>query len=156
MPEGAVRRALVVSLPAMALGALVSVIGAQKVGAALGWPDLIVGLFVIGFLCALPEAYSAWRFARQGRPTVAVSSATADGIVSLTLALVPPALVGAATGDVAIYVVNLAFLGLVLATYAVLNHRHRGQELGPGFVALFGGAYVTYAVIMAYVLAHPA
>ncbi len=156
LPKGTVRRTLVVGLPAIALGAVASVVGAQKVGAALGWPDLVVGLFVIGFLCALPEAYSAWRFARQSKPTVAVSSATADGIVSLTLALVPPALVGAAIGDVAIYVVNLAFLGLVLATDAVLNPRQHGQELGPGFVALFGGAYVAYALVMAYVLAHPA
>lgn len=99
------------------------------------------------------EAYSAWRFARRGKPTVAVSSATADGIVSLTLALVPPALAGAATGDLAVYAVNLAFLALVLTAYAFLNHRHRGRELGPGFVALFGTAYLGYAAVMAGVLA---
>ncbi len=120
--------------------------------ASLGWPDLVVGLFAIGFLCAVPEAYSAWRFARLGKPTVAVSSATSDGIVSLTLALLAPALVGAATGSTAVYVVNLAFLALVLAAYAFLNHRHHGQELGPGFVTLFGTAYLGYAAVMACVL----
>jgi cation:H+ antiporter len=153
LPAGSLKRALLFGMPAIALGALASVIAAQKVGTIFGWSDLIVGLFVIGFLCSLPEAYSAYRFAREGQPTVAISAATGDGIVSLTIALVPTALVGAAVGNVPIYLINLGFLIVVLGLYALLNHRRRGQELGPGLVALFGGLYVGYAVLMAYVLA---
>ena len=91
-----------IGFPVIALGALASVWGAQKVGSAFGLSDLVTGLFVIGFLCALPEAYSAWRFTREGKTTVAISTATADGIVSLTIALLPPALVGTQVGDLPI------------------------------------------------------
>jgi cation:H+ antiporter len=152
LPAGAVRKALLFGLPAIALGALVSVVAAQKVGSAFGWSDLVVGLFVIGFLCALPEAYSAWRFARDDKPTMAVSATMADGIVSLSIALIPIALVGATVGNVAVYVLNLGFLVFVLTTYAVLNGRRKGQELGLGFVSVFVGAYTAYALAMAYLL----
>jgi cation:H+ antiporter len=151
VPPGAVRRALI-GLPAIALGALASVMGAQKVGAALGISDLVTGLFVIGFLCALPEAYSAWRFTREGRPTVAISTATGDGIVSLTIALVPPALVGTQVGDMPIYLINLTFLASVLVTYIALNRRREGQELGFGRVMFFGSGYGVYLVAMGFVL----
>jgi cation:H+ antiporter len=148
----AARNALLFGLPAVALGALASVYAAQKIGTAFGWPDLVVGLFVIGLLCALPESYSAFRFAREGKPTLAVSGATADGIVSLSVALLPPALVGAAVGHFAVYVVNVGFLIVVLSLYAILNHRRRGQELSAGFVAVFLGLYGAYVALMAWLL----
>jgi cation:H+ antiporter len=145
-------RAILLALPAVALGALVSVYAAQKVGRALGWPDLVVGLFVIGFLCALPESYSAFRFARDGKPTMAVSGATADGIVSLSIALLPPALAGTSVGNFPVYVVNVGFLVVVLSLYAILNHRRRGQELGPGFVAFFLLLYGAYLALTVWLL----
>ena len=147
------RRALLVGLPAVALGALASVYAAQKIGQALGWSDLAVGLFVIGFLCALPESYSAYRFAREGKPTLAVSAATADGVVSLTIALVPPAIVGTAVGNFGVYVANVGFLILVLSLYAILNQKRRGQELSARFVALFLGLYGGYLALMIWMLA---
>lgn len=148
----AARHALLFGLPAVALGALASVYAAQKVGEAFGWSDLVVGLFVIGFLCALPESYSAYRFAREGKPTLAVSGATADGIVSLSIALVPPAIVGTAVGNFAVYVANVGFLILVLSLYAILNHSRHGQELSARFVALFLGLYAGYLALMAWML----
>jgi cation:H+ antiporter len=148
----AVRNTLVLRLPCVAMGALASVIAAQKLGAWLGWSDLIVGLFVIGLLCALPEAYSAMRFAREGKPTVAISAATGDGIVSLTIALLPPAIVGATVGNIVVYGLNLGFLILVLGLYAILNRARRGQELGLGFVLLFLSLYAGYLALMALAL----
>jgi cation:H+ antiporter len=91
-------RAALLAVPAIGLGALASVIAAQRLGTAFGASDLVVGLFVIGLLCALPESFAAWRLAREGKTTTAVSTAMADGIVSLSVALVPPALAGAALG----------------------------------------------------------
>jgi cation:H+ antiporter len=134
------------------LGALASVYAAQKVGSALGWSDLVVGLFAIGFLCALPESYSAFRFAREGKPTLAVSGATADGIVSLSIALLPATFIGATVGNYAVYVVNIGFLIVVLSLYAVVNHKRHGQELGPKFIALFLGLYGGYIALMVWVL----
>ncbi|MDO9712324.1 sodium:calcium antiporter [Paracraurococcus lichenis] len=151
MPEGVVGPALL-GLPAIGLGALAAVIGAQKVGAPLGVPDMVVGLFAIGLLCALPESWSAWRFTRDGTPTVAIAAVMGDGIVSLTLALLPLAVVGSSVGDTAIYGLNLGFLIAVLAAYAVRNHRRRGQAMGPGFVAVLGGGYIAYLAATAVLL----
>ena len=139
-------------LPVIALGALASVTAGRHLNEALGFPDLIGGLFVIGLLCALPESFAAWRLAREKKVTTAVSGAVADGIVSLTLALIPPALVGAAVGNVAVYGINLAFLGSVLIIYIALNHYRRGQELGLGRVSLFGAGYGAYLIATVVVL----
>lgn len=150
--RGGVTRALI-GVPAIALGSLASVIGARHIDQALGISDLVGGLFIIGLLCALPESFAAWTLAREGKTTTAVSTATADGIVSLTLALVPPALVGSAVGNLTIYLVNLVFLAAVLVTYIVLNHRSRGQELGLGRVSVYGLGYGAYVAATVFVLA---
>jgi cation:H+ antiporter len=147
-----VGRALL-GVPAIALGALASVVAARRLGEAFGASDLVVGLFVIGLLCALPESFAAWRLARGGKTTTAVSAAMGDGIVSLTLALVPPALVGAAVGDVALYLANLAFLAFALLTYILLNHVRRGEEISAARVVLFVGGYAAYLAAVADLLA---
>jgi cation:H+ antiporter len=139
-------------VPAIALGALASVVAARRLGEAFGASDLVVGLFVIGLLCALPESFAAWRLAREGKTTTAVSTAMADGIVSLTVALVPPALAGAAVGDVPLYLANLAFLGFVLVAYVALNHFRWGQELGLARVSIFVGGYAVDLAAVAYLL----
>lgn len=151
MPAGAAWRGLV-GLPAVGIGAVVAVIGAQRLGSGLGVPDLVTGLFAIGLLCALPESYSAWRFTREGKPTMAIGAVFGDGIVSLTVALLPPAIVGAAVGNVPIYLLNLGFLAAVLTIYAVLNHRRRGQEIGPLLVGLFVGGYLAYVAATVFLL----
>jgi cation:H+ antiporter len=145
-------RALI-GVPAIALGALASVIAARRLGAGLGAPDMVVGLFAIGLLCAVPESLAAWSLARQGRTTTAVATGMGDGIVSLTLGLVAPALAGAKIGNVPIYVANLVFLTAVLVAYLGLNRVRQGQELGLARVSLFGGAYAVYLGAVAYLLA---
>ena len=151
--EVPVGRTALLSVPAIALGALASVVAAQRLGEAFGASDLVVGLFVIGLLCALPESFAAWRLAREGKTTIAVSTAMADGIVSLTVALVAPALAGAKVGDVPLYLANLAFLGFVLVSYIALNHFRWGQELDLGRVSIFVGGYGIYLAVVAYLLA---
>jgi len=70
-PDCNIRRALI-GLPAIALGALGSVIAARNLTDALGISDLIGGLFIIGFLCALPESFAAWKLTRERKTTTAV------------------------------------------------------------------------------------
>ena len=152
-PGPGIGRAVLLGLPAIAGGALASVIAARRLGEAFGASDLVVGLFVIGLLCALPESFAAWRLAREGRTTTAVAAAMADGIVSLTVALVPPSLVGAQVGDVPLYLANLVFLAAVLLAYVALNHTRWGQTLGVGRVALFGCGYLAYLAVVAALLA---
>lgn len=139
-------------LPAVALGALGAVIAARRLGEAFGASDLVIGLFVIGLLCALPESFAAWRLAREGKETLALSAAMGDGVVSLTLALVPPALAGTGVGSLPLYLVNLAYLVFALAAWIGLNHLRRGQVLGPARVAVFLGGYTAYAAAIAWVL----
>ena len=151
LPPGSWTRAAI-ALPVIALGAVASIYGARKVGDAFGWSQLVTGLFLIGFLCALPESYAAWGLARKRKTTTAVSGAMGDGIVSLTIALIPPAIVGAAVGNVTIYVLNLAFIGVVLGAYMIFNHRGRGQELGLGRVSFYGAGYGAYLLATVFVL----
>jgi cation:H+ antiporter len=139
-------------LPVIALGALASVIGARHVIDGFGFSDLVGGLFVIGLLCALPESFAAWRFAKEDKMTTAVSAAVADGIVSLTIALLPPAIVGTSVGNPVLYAINLAFIASVLVAYIVQNHRYRGQELNLRRVSLFGVGYGVYLAATAVVL----
>ena len=51
LPPGALARGSV-GLPAIAVGAVVSVMGAQRIGGTFGVPDIVTGLFAIGLLCA--------------------------------------------------------------------------------------------------------
>ena len=136
---------------AIAAGALVAVLASRQLNQALGIPDLVGGLFITGFLCALPESFSAWRLSRSGRATSAVSAAVADGIYSLTLAMLPLSIVGAAVGNVGLYALNLGFLGAVLLGYMALNRRvvageARSSLLTPARVGVFAVGYCAYVM----------
>lgn len=151
-PTPSLRPALL-ALPAIAGGALAAVIAARAVASAFGSSDLVAGLFVVGLLCALPESVAARRLARDGRATTAVSTAMADGVVSLTLALVAPALVGSAVGDASLYAANLGYLAFALVAYVLLSHARHGQPLSGGRVAVFVGGYAFYLGIVVLILA---
>ncbi len=146
-------RAVTLAVPAIAAGALASVIAARRLGEVFGASDLVVGLFVIGLLCALPESFAARGLAREGRATTAVSAAMADGIVSLSVALVPPALAGTAVGDVPLYLANLGYLVFALGAYLATGHPRWGQVLGARLVVLLVGGYAVYFGIVALLLA---
>lgn len=147
------RLRLLLAVPLIGAGAVASVYGGQRIGQAMGLPDLVTGLFIIGFLCALPESVSAWRFARQGHTTFGVSAACADGVISLTLALIPTALKGASIGDRPLYVLNLSFLGAVLLAYILMNHSRFGERLNLARVGVFAAGYAGYLAMTAALLA---
>ena len=144
-PGGRLR--LLLAAPLIAAGAVASVFGAQQIGKAAGLPDMVTGLFIIGFLCALPESISAWRFARQGHTTFGVSAASADGVISLTLALIPPAIIGTSVGVRPLYLLNLGFLALVLVAYIAMNHSRFGERLNLARVAVFVAGYGVYLAL---------
>ena len=98
-------------------------------------------------------APSAWRFTREGHATFGVAAAGADGIVSLTLALVPAAIVGTAIGDVRIYALNLGFLVYALGAYVLMNSPRFGERLGPARVAVFVVGYLIYLALTVWLLA---
>lgn len=144
---------VLLAVPAIAGGALASVIAARRLATAFGASDLVVGLFVVGLLCALPESVAARRLAREGKATTAVSAAMADGVVSLTLALVAPALVGSTVGDTALYAASLGYLVFALVAYVALDDARRGQTLSAGRVAVFVLGYVVHVGVVVRILA---
>lgn len=150
------RTRLLLALPLIAAGAVASVWGGSKLGEAAGLPQIVTGLFLIGGLCALPESISAWRFAKAGHATFGISAAGADGIVSLTLALIPPALIGAAVGDRSLFVLNLGFLAFVLVTYIAMNNPRFGERLGPVRTGVFVLGYLVYLGLTLWLLANGA
>lgn len=82
-----------------------------------------------------------------------MSTGTADGMVSLTIALLPPALIRAAVGDRGIYVANLAFLVFVLAAYMALNHFRRGKQPSAARVSVFVSGHVAQLAAVMVLLA---
>lgn len=146
-PKPGNRARLLLAAPLIGAGAVASVWGGDKIGEALGLSGIVTGLFIIGGLCALPESFSAWRFARAGHATFGVSATAADGIVSLTLALIPSCLVGAAVGDVRLYTLNLVFLVYCIGGYLLMNSRRFGERLGAAQVAVFVLGYAAYVTL---------
>jgi cation:H+ antiporter len=135
---------VLVGLGAIAGGAVVAVLASRRVNDALGVSDLVGGLFITGLLCAVPESFAAWRLSRRGQATTAFSGTVADGITSITVALIPSALVGLPLSDAPLYIVNLGFVALCLAFYLVANHPRWGERFSLGKVLAFGGGYAAY------------
>ncbi len=130
---------------AIAAGAVVAVLGAQPINRALGVSDFAGGLFIVGGLCALPESFSAWRLARSGKATTALSAVLGDGATSISLAFVPLCLAGASVGDKPTYALNLGFVALFVAAYAMLSHRSFGGRRFTGAqVAAMAALYVAW------------
>jgi cation:H+ antiporter len=143
VPRGEVLGAAA-GLVVIAAGAVLAVTAASHIDEALGISDLVGGLYIVGLLCALPESFAAWRLSREGKTTTAVSGAVADGIVSLTIAMLPLCILSTAIGNVPLYLLNLSFISFVLIVYMATSNRFRGQHLELGRVAVIGAAYGLY------------
>jgi cation:H+ antiporter len=136
-----------IGVVAIAGGAVVAVLASRRVNDAFGISDLVGGLFITGLLCALPESFAAWRLSRRGQATAAFSGTVADGITSITVALVPSAVVGLPLSDVTLYAANLGFVVLCLAFYLLSNHPRWGERFSLGKVLAFSGGYAAYLAI---------
>lgn len=142
------------ALAAIAAGAVLAVVASRRVNDALGVSDLVGGLFITGLLCALPESFAAWRLSQSGRATSAFSGTMADGITSITVALVPSALIGLPLSDVPLYAANLVFVAACLVFYLATNHPGRGAWFSPFNVAAFGVGYAIYLAVV-FVITRP-
>lgn len=133
-------------------GAVVAVLGAQPLNRALGISDFAGGLFIVGGLCALPESFSAWRLARSGKATTALSAVLGDGATSISLAFVPLCLAGAPVGDKPLYALNLGFVALFVAAYVTLSHRaFAGRRFTGAQVAAMAALYAAWLAAYALV-----
>jgi cation:H+ antiporter len=133
-------------------GAVLAVLGSEQINRALGLSDFTGGLFITGMLCALPESFSAWRLARDGRATAALSGVLADGTTSISLAFVPLCVAGSAVGDAALYALNLGFVAAFVLAYVALSHRaFAGRRFTGAQVASMGALYGVYLAAYALV-----
>lgn len=128
---------------AIAGGAVVAVVCSNYLVEHFRLTPLIGGLFITGLLCALPESFAAWKLARHGQATAAVSGAMADGTASLTVAFLALGIVQAPIGNLGLYAVHLAFLAAVLAMFIVMAWRG-GTYISGRSVALMAAAYALY------------
>jgi cation:H+ antiporter len=108
----------VAGVAALGVGAYFVVRASENVASGLGLSEIVTGLFITALATALPELFGAWSIARSGQVTAATSSVIGDHAVTMTVALVPLALVGLPVEDLRLFAVNLAFVGVVPALYA--------------------------------------
>ena len=126
----------------------------ENLVSALGIQPIAGGLFITAPMAALPEIFAVWSVARSGQVTSATTSVIGDHVVTMTLAFLPLAVVGLPVEDLQLFAVNLLFVFLVPAAYAVMIHWGDEEH---GFsrwqVLTLDGIYGTYlAVTLFWVL----
>jgi cation:H+ antiporter len=135
-------------------GAYLVIFATEQIVSDLGISQVVGGLFITGTLSTLPEVVKTWNVVRSGQTTAGTSSVIADNAVTMTLGFLPLALVTTSIEDLRLYWVNLLFVALMPAAYAVFIHWS-----GPthGFrrwqVIAFDALYLAYlAVVLLLVL----
>lgn len=139
----------VAGVAAMGAGAYFVVRASENIASGLGLSEIVTGLFITALATALPELFGAWSIARSGQVTAATSSVIGDHAVTMTVALVPLALVGLPVEDLRLFAVNLAFVAAVPAVYAALIH-WGGDEHGfkRWQVVALDATYLAYLAVM--------
>lgn len=135
---------------ALALGAYATVFATEKLVTAYGIGNVVGGLLITATMSIVPEVFATWSVARSGQVTAATTSVIADNSATLTLALVPLALVNTPVDQLGLFALNLGFVALFGAAYAlalVHNRRERGFERVE--VSLLVGLYAFYIFVMA-------
>jgi cation:H+ antiporter len=135
----------------LGIGAYFVTRSSENIASALGLSNIVTGLFITATVTALPELFGAWSVARSGQVTAATTSVIGDHAVTLSVALVPLALVTLPIQNLQLYTVNLVFVALIPTLYAALIHWGSDQH---GFkrwqVAALGGTYLVYLGVMLF------
>ena len=134
----------------LALGAYFTVRATENIVSALGISRLIGGLFITAIMATTPEVFATWNVVRSGQVTAGTTSVLGDHAVTMTVAFVPLALVTVPLQNFQLYVVNVIFVILMPAAYAVLIHIGSPEH---GFkrweVIVLDLLYVLYVAIVA-------
>ena len=143
-------------LVALAAGGYIAVLATEPIAEAFGISAIVAGLFITGAAAALPEIFAAWRVSRDGQVTSAVSTVLGDNATTMSLSLLPLALVTVDLGDLRLFCVNLAYVAIhpALFTAFILSN---GKD--PGFrrwqVVAFNVVLLSYfAAVFLWVLPH--
>lgn len=106
----------------LAGGAYAAVRATEHLVGVFGISKLIGGLFIIGIVAAAPEIFATWSVIRSGQVTAGTTSVIGDNAVTMTIAFFPLGLVTVPIWDFQLFWVNLAFVALMPAAYAVSLH----------------------------------
>ena len=134
----------------LALGAYFTVRATESIVSALGISRLVGGLFITALMATTPEVFATWNVVRSGQVTAGTTSVLGDHAVTMTVAFIPLALVTVPVQNFQLYAVNVLFVILMPATYAILIHVGSHEH---GFerweVAILDLLYVLYVAIVA-------
>lgn len=135
----------------LAFGAYLTVTATEQLVSILGISQLIGGLFITSTLSIVPEVFATWSVARSGQVTAATTSVIADNTATMSLALVPLALVSTSIQDPTMFITNLGFVALFAAAYGGLIYW--GDDKGkysfePWEVMFLIGLYGVYLAVM--------
>jgi cation:H+ antiporter len=133
----------------LAFGTYLTVMATEHLVSAIGIPDIVGGLFITAPMAAMPETFAAWSVTRSGQVTTATTAVVSDKVVTLSLALLPLALISAPITDFRLFWVSLAFVFLVPVAYAAFVHWGSEEH---GFtlwqVVAFDAVYVAYVAVL--------
>lgn len=116
---------------ALCAGAYFTVAAAENVIGTLGISQIIGGIFITGTLSTAPEVFKTWKIVGSGQPTAGSTSVIGDKAITLSLGLVPLALVTTPVSDFQLYWINLIFVALMPIAFSlmVLKNKHSGLKL---------------------------
>lgn len=136
----------------LAVGSYFAVQAMQNTVKVFGISRIVSGLFTTTPVAALPEVFAIWKVVRSGQIASDETSVMGDHAVTLTVALLPLALIGMPISNLSLFSVNLSFVALMLALYAAFIHFHGGHKYGfrRWHVFAFAGAYLFYILLIVF------
>lgn len=137
-------------LVALAVGAYFTVFSTENLVSAFGISKIVGGLFLTAPVAALPETFAVWKVVRSGQVTTGTTGVLGDLAVTMTLAVLPLALITVPVQNLQLYAVSLFFLALIPAVYAILIRWGRSSGLTLWQVVVLALVYLVYLAIMLF------
>ena len=136
---------------ALGVSTYLAVTATERIVETLGIPLIVGGLLITAPVAAMPEVFATWKVCRRGEVDAGITSTLGDNAVTMTLALVPPALVGLSLQSVGLTVVSIVFAVLMPAAYALcLWQTERAIGIAGfrrGQLAVFGVLLLIYLLL---------
>jgi cation:H+ antiporter len=136
---------------ALAVGTYFTVRATENIVSAFGISHIVGGLFITATMAALPEIFAVRSVTRSGQVTAATTSVIGDHVVTLTLALIPLALITMPVDDLQLFATVLTFVAIMPVAYAALIYFGSPEH---GFklwqVILLDAIYIIFVAIMVF------
>ena len=130
---------------ALAVGAYFAIRSTENLVAIFGISELVGGLFITGVMSTTPEVFATWSGVKSGQFTSGTTGVITDNAVTMTVALIPLAIVTVPIDQFQLYWLNFTFLLAMPLAYSGFIYRS-GEESGftLGQVLAFDTIYLLY------------